>query len=35
MGYLILETVLFVPGLIAFVIGKIPLTRRRAVSGRR
>jgi hypothetical protein len=33
MGYLILETVLFVPGLIAFVIGKIPLTRRRAVSG--
>jgi hypothetical protein len=33
MGYLILEMVLFVPGALAFVIGKVPLTRRRRVNG--
>jgi len=32
-GYFILEAALFLPGLIAFILGKIPLTRRRAVSG--
>jgi hypothetical protein len=33
MGYFILETSLFVIGAIVFVIGKLPLTRRRIVSG--
>ena len=33
MGYFLLELALFVPGLIALVIGKVPLTRRRAVHG--
>jgi hypothetical protein len=30
-GYLILEIALFVPGLVAFVFGRVPLTRRRIV----
>jgi len=33
MGYFILEAVLFIPGLIAFILGKVPLSRRRAVNG--
>jgi hypothetical protein len=33
MGYFLLELALFVPGLIALVVGKVPLTRRRAVHG--
>jgi hypothetical protein len=33
MGYFILEAALFVPGLIVFVLGKVPLTRRRSVNG--
>jgi hypothetical protein len=33
MGYFILESALFLPGLIAFLVGKIPLSRRRAVNG--
>ncbi len=31
MGYFILEVVLFVLGMAAFVVGKVPLTRRRMV----
>lgn len=33
MGYLILEAALFVPGMLALLIGKVPLTRRRMVHG--
>jgi hypothetical protein len=33
MGYFILEAALFVPGFLAFVYGKIPMTRRRSVNG--
>ena len=33
MGYFILEAALFVPGMAAFVIGKVPVTRRRRVKG--
>jgi hypothetical protein len=33
MGYFLLELALFVPGLVALVAGKVPLTRRRAVHG--
>jgi hypothetical protein len=33
MGYFLLELALFVPGVLAFVFGKVPLTRRRAVRG--
>jgi hypothetical protein len=33
MGYFILEAALFVPGVIALLLGHVPLTRRRAVRG--
>jgi hypothetical protein len=33
MGYFILEATLFVLGMMAFLIGKVPLTRRRIVRG--
>ena len=33
MGYFILNAVIFVLGMTAFLIGKVPLTRRRMVSG--
>jgi hypothetical protein len=33
MGYFILETVLFIPGIFAFLIGYVPLTPRRVVRG--
>jgi hypothetical protein len=33
MGYFILDAVIFVLGMTAFLIGKVPLTRRRMVSG--
>ena len=33
MAYFILETALFVPGLLAFLFGRIPLTLRRRVQG--
>jgi hypothetical protein len=33
MGYFILEVALFVPGVLALLIGHVPLTRRRAVNG--
>jgi hypothetical protein len=33
MGYFLLELALFVPGLAALAVGKVPLTRRRAVHG--
>jgi hypothetical protein len=33
MGYFILEVALFALGLAAFPLGKVPLTRRRAVHG--
>jgi hypothetical protein len=33
MGYFILEVCLFFPGMLAFVIGKVPLTRRYLVAG--
>jgi hypothetical protein len=31
MGYFLLELALFLPGLLAFLFGKVPLTRRRRV----
>jgi hypothetical protein len=33
MGYFILEVALFIPGLLAVLIGHVPLTRRRVVRG--
>lgn len=33
MRYLILTGALFAPGLLVFLIGKLPLTRRRSVNG--
>jgi hypothetical protein len=33
MGYFILESVLFAVGLAAFIFGKVPVTRKRRVSG--
>ncbi len=33
MGYFILELALFVPGVLALLIGHVPLTRRRVVKG--
>ena len=33
MGYFILELALFVPGILALLIGHVPLLRRRAVKG--
>ena len=33
MGYFILEVALFVLGLLAFLVGRVPLTRRRLVRG--
>lgn len=33
MGYFILEVVLFIPGVLALLIGHIPLSRRRVVRG--
>lgn len=33
MGYFILEAVLFVPGVLALLIGFVPLSRRRVVRG--
>ncbi len=33
MGYFVLEATLFVLGMLALLIGKVPLTRRRSVRG--